>query len=206
MTTTIHRSPDIRAAQLKHRRAADEVAACVIDPDLDPDVVLAADLIIAEEHQLDLEARVLDPSGQGKCCERHCLECGFKSFGRRSTFEASPKCPKCGSSDVRVDEASYPRHTEQTLRVHIERHFGDTGHRDLYREAQAYLRRQRVRRRQRPDWSHCRDRIRAISRARSCRSRSHHAVAKPAAKTAGGDSGDPDPEPSRRTAAIGGVL
>lgn len=139
---------------------------------------LAADLITAREHQLDLEARALDPSGQGKCCERHCLACGSKSFGHRSTFEASPKCPKCGSSDVRVDEASYPRHTEQTLRAHIERHFGDTGHRDLYREAQAYLRRQRVRRRQRPDWSHCHDHIRALSRERGCRSRSHRTAAR----------------------------
>jgi hypothetical protein len=111
---------------------------------------------------------------------------------------------------VRVDEASYPRHTEQTLRVHIERHFGDAGHRDLYREAQAYLLRQRVRRRQRPDWSHCRDRIRALSLERGYRSRSHRTAAKPLAKSSSGDSGDDGPaEPpgpgKPHSATIGGV-
>jgi hypothetical protein len=179
--------------------------------DIDPVVVLAADLITAQERLLDLQARALDPSGQGKCCELHCLACDFKSFGSRSTFEERPWCPKCGSSDVRVDEASYPRHTEQTLRVHIERHFGDAGHRDLYREAQAYLRRQRVRCQQRPDWSHCRDRIRALSRERGCRSRSHRTATKSLAKSSSGDSGDDGPaEPpgpgNPHTRTIGGVL
>jgi hypothetical protein len=95
MITTIHRSPDIQAAQLKHRRAADEVAPRVIDTDLDPDVVLTAELITAQERLLDLEARALDPSGQGKCCERHCLACGSKSFGcsRIEIHDAGVMCP-----------------------------------------------------------------------------------------------------------------
>jgi hypothetical protein len=204
--------PDIQAAQPRQRQAADELAEAegyarlIDDPDLV--VVLAADLITAQNRQLEIEALALDPTGHGRCCERHCLACGNKSFGCRSTFEASPECLECGSSDVRVDEASYPRHTEETLRVHIARRFGDTEHRDLYTEAQAYLRRHQS------DDSRCRD-IRALSRVRHCRARSsHRAVAKPtrshrtvAKPTVGGDSGDEPPgePPGNRRRPSSGV-
>jgi hypothetical protein len=163
-------------------------------PQLDPDPVVtacgAAQRRRELKYQIEREALVLDPTGDGRCWKRTC-QCGAQSLGSRSTFEIPEArvCHACGSSETRVDETRYPRHTEETLRWHIDREFGD------------YLRRQRSR-------PH---RTRSIVRERGCRSRSHR-VAASSSKSSSGDSGDsdgepPEPEPPSRphAATIGGV-
>lgn len=170
MSNTVHHSPD-------SRRGVQTIARS----------------ISAHHGRLDLEARSLDPSGRGQCDKRTCRACGAESYGRRGMFEEFRECHECGSTDTVIAETSYPRHTEETLRVHVAREFGDRG-RFLFSAAQVYLRRYLRR-------CHAPRRMRREG-ARS-RRRSH----RPAVKAGDGDGDGDPPEPGRPRAPtrIGGA-
>jgi hypothetical protein len=157
-----------------------------------------------------------------------CRGCG-------SVFHAAPRCPYCGSGEFSLDEdgpvgyfhedydedgnlradvrrEGRPRYapvSHSEMRTQLESEFQDSGHPNLYEDVQNYLSRQDdLRQAERV----CRDRGRSVAPVRRCRARARrsHRVVRAVVKTAGGDSGDGDPEPepptTRHTATIGGVL
>lgn len=142
------------------------------------------------ERGLDIEARVLDPTGNGRCSKLTCSACRFETFGARATLEGLSACPKCSSHDVAIVETSYPRHTATTLSYHVARNLRVSSHR-ARALVTTYLRRRATR-------MACRPRAPSRQRTRRCR------VQRRAAKSR---DGDPEPAPRRRASrsSVGGV-